>query len=230
MLKKIKHLLKKTPTYKNDNVKEHDNFRLMHESYNPYPNDPDFVYDAWLPQIMSFAKDIYPYLEKYVQDYRQDDTISLLDVGGGIGAGTEFFRSKLQRFLYLNEKKSQLHATILELDLKHKEWAEHFYPKCNFINTDIFNIHSEYDFVTASHVIEHVIKPFDFIRQLKKITRDKVIIYAPYNEEISDPPGSHVVSITMDLIESLDPIEVALIHSDGWVSGQCILAVFNGIK
>lgn len=210
-----------------------DTFRLMHECYNPFPSEPSFVFDKWLPQILAFAREIYPTLESYVKDYPTNSNISLLDVGGAIGAGTEFFRARLQRFVTAQMgKSSRIEATILETDLQCKEWAEHFCPKCKFINDSIFDITLKYDFVIASHVIEHIFEPFDFIHKMQTLAKDKVIIYAPYNETL--PPehissARHVTSITMELIESLSPIEVKLITSAGWGGDNgCILAVLSG--
>jgi SAM-dependent methyltransferase len=209
---------------------------LLYDCYNPFPSDPDFVFDRWLPQIVSFAKDIYPVLEgnvkKYIENFSQCDKISLVDVGGGVGAVTEYFSSRLQRFLAVEMKKDvPVNATIVDTDLRHREFAEHFYPKCQFFAKKIDEIDDKFDFVIASHVIEHIEEDeiSDFINTLKQMAKIRCLVYAPYNENMVDHINAqHKTSITLELIESFSPVEIKLINSDGWSLGECILAVYDG--
>lgn len=49
---------------------------LMAEAYNLFTNNPDFIYKSGLPQIITFAKEIYPSLEEIISSQTLENNIT----------------------------------------------------------------------------------------------------------------------------------------------------------
>ena len=71
----------------------------------------------------------------------------------------------------------------------------------NYIVADISSIPTgSYDYVFASHVIEHIPDPIPFCEELKRIAKKKVICYTPFDE--IDPIADHH-TINMNKLQSI---------------------------
>lgn len=107
------------------------------------------------------------YLKKIFENYDRNDSFSLIDVG--CGGGT-----------FLNSVK-------------------HYFPNSNIVGVDVsqsaidsleangikgicsslydFSINQKFDFIVSSQVLEHLNKPYEYIKKLKNLSHDKTICF-----------------------------------------------------
>lgn len=195
--------------------------------------DIRWVENAAIPQSLVFMADMLPTIQKYARDYPYGTLLTCLDVGCGTGAAAQFI-ALLHRsnFLGFRMKVDAIDATSV-----YERYVKLFFPDVGFSTCDATNLPQEsaWDFVTCSHVIEHVARPREFIDKLRRHSKDKLFIYAPFEEDPANLVPGHINSFDEAFIEDLEPVEWKLIDSLGWKKGfgregaqRCFLCVLNG--
>ena len=186
------------------------------------------------PQSIIFAKDIFPQIKEDVCEYLvkkpQTNNINILDIGGGTGAGSEYIRAQLQISIAkaFPERVCKVNMTMIETAGEYEEWCSRFYPKITFLKADIFTHEKIYDFVICSAVIEHIEAPFEFINRMLGMAKEKLFIYAPYNEHPLSEDG-HIVKIDDEFINALDAPKLTFVKSKAWrFKGGMVLITLPG--
>lgn len=182
---------------------------------------------GWGAQSIQFAIDCIPHFHRILkQHYRRKDDLSLLDVGGGSGAGANVFALlHSDRIVY-----SKLKVDVIDYLPLREKWVKAVYPNLNYRVADVYDLVDErWDFVFCSHVIEHVPNPEKFCQQLTRICKGFAFIYAPYKEVERIP--AHINTITEDLFQNFNLESLEIFNSMGWhadkLEDKCILAIIN---
>lgn len=202
----------------------------LFDAYEP-TEQPNFTLTRSAPQSLAFAKEMLPRVTAMVDAFLNDSPdateVTLADVGGGIGAGTEFIRAQLSIHLARTRPRPvSVRVTMIENAPEYAEWCRRFYPGVDFMCADIYEHTVTYDFVLSSHVIEHVDAPIEFVARMRRMAREKLLVYAPYNERPLKAYG-HVNTIDDALIAKLDSPTVTLVRSKAW-RGGCVFLEFRG--
>lgn len=182
---------------------------------------------GWGAHSIQFAMDVIPELHKVMlKYYTRRQTLKLVDIGAGSGAGTNVFA-----MLHTSDDVfSRLQVEAVDQVATRKRWINFMYPRVKYTVGSLEKLRSrQWDFVYCSHVIEHTKDPRDFVKHLMRICKGFAFVYAPYNE-VDRIPG-HLSTITEKVFEGL-PLESLIIrHSMAWkpqAEGyQCILAVID---
>lgn len=227
------HLRESTTTATNFYGKQ---LSMLFETYDPfYPGcSDDFTFGRWFPQSVTFAKEILPFLQEIMSTYIRENQavteISIADVGGGIGAGSEYIRARMQIYFHKTENNNVIiNMTCIDTNKSFKEWCNHFSPKIIFQHGNAFNMIEKYDYIISSHTIEHVEQPYMFGEYLAGLARKNVFIYAPYNEfPLPKETSGHINTIDDTLINKLNPLKVVHINSAGYGQKDCVLFVLPG--
>lgn len=81
---------------------------------------------------------------------------------------------------------------------------------------DIYSVEKTYDFVMASHVIEHVPEPLRFVRQLQKLSTKGTFVVAPYKERADLLSPGHLNIFNEDILNALSATKIHIVKSRGW--------------
>lgn len=162
------------------------------------------LHSLWDSQSVAFMVDLIPYFLDILKDddahaYWIHEPMLLLDVGARTGAGSDLLGS----MFFGGASRRRAVVDVLDIDPTFAEFVEktkRFVRR--YIVSDISAIPTgAYDYVFASHVIEHIQDPGPFCEELKRISRKKVICYTPFDE--ADPIPSHH-TINMDTLRSIN--------------------------
>jgi SAM-dependent methyltransferase len=196
-----------------------------------YPNfgNIDFFEKDMTPQSMQFMIDLLPTIRKLISGWPSKKILEVLDVGTATGAGANLLATLFKGEFFGVKMK------VDALDRKNNKYDPYpiiSFPNINYIVADIFDLDKNitWDLIVCSHTIEHMSDPFPFITQLQKLARRWVLIYCPFDEYTLIP--GHEISITKDIVDSLQPSVVEILDSPGWSSitedRKCILFVLQG--
>ena len=186
-------------------------------------------FHEWIPQSLQFTIDILPYVRRLIKNWPITETLNVLDVGAAHAAGTHLL-AVLFRSNFFGIK---MKVDALEIDDKYKEFSEQRFPEVNYIVKDIFEMDStnKWDLIICSHTIEHLKDPILFMKKLCELSTGWVLLYAPFNET-GIRPENHISTITMEMVDSLNPIFSEIFVSPAWDrpegDRQCILFVLKG--
>lgn len=162
-------------------------------------------------QNKQFMIDLLPRIQSWLNNFPIDSEFSVLDVGPSWGLGTNLLANLYKR-PYLGYK---LDVTALDITDYHLPYIRAFCPYVRHDVIDLFDIEQQYDIVICSHVIEHVEKPLDFVRQLINTAKRMVFLAAPYNEK--EPRASeHINTIDDNFLSELNAEKIEIIKSAGW--------------
>ena len=212
--------------------KEKKTLLMLFDIYEPIEQNFTFIRSS--SQSITYAKDIFPQIKEAVFEYLiklpETKVINISDVGGGCGAGSEYIRAQLQIQIAKSfpQRTVKINMTMIEQAGWYEEWCNRFYPKIIFLKDDIFFHEKIYDFLVCSAVIEHVEAPFDFIERMQNMTKEKIFIYAPYNEHPLSPDG-HINKIDDEFLNVLNPQKLTFIKSKAWrFKGGMVLIILPG--
>lgn len=210
------------------------NLPMVFEAYDPFaPESSDFTFQRWLPQSIQFSKEILPLIQETISIYLKNNPnvneVTIADVGGGIGAGSEYIRARLQIYFdKIEDRDITINMTVIEINKAHKEWCERFSPKIIFQYHNISNLDEKrYDFIISSHTIEHVEQPSVFIEAMQQLARKNVFVYAPYNEPLPSKTAGHINTISDHFISQFMPLRKLRVNSEAYAL-PCVLFVLPG--
>lgn len=150
------------------------------------------LHSLWDAQSVSFMIDLIPYFTDILRDddnyeYWVKDVLSFLDVGARTAAGSDLLGS----LFFGGACRRQAYVDVLDID---STFADYVKATKRFVRDylvmDIAQVPDKsYDYVFASHVIEHISDPLPFCNELRRIAKKKVICYLPFDE--SNPISDH---------------------------------------
>lgn len=155
------------------------------------------LHSLWDSQSVAFMVDLIPYFLDILRDddghaYWIHEPMLLLDVGARTGAGSDLLGS----MFFGGASRRRAVVDVLDLDPTFADYVrktKRFIR--NYIVEDISRIPAGvYDYVFASHVIEHIPDPIPFCEELKRIAKKKVICYTPF-DEINPIHDHHTVNM-----------------------------------
>ena len=181
-----------------------------------------------IPQSLIFYSELFPALFNFLETTEGiRKQLSILDVGAGVGAGTnllsEIFRGPMSGF--------EVNFFAIDNVLEYKKASQILYPRVKYFLSDLKDLDSEsFDFVISSHVVEHMpqSESLEFVRECHRVSKRGTLIYAPYNEPVELLNLYHFTSINDQYLELLEiPIATSnFIESAGWMdtngSRNCI--------
>ncbi len=154
--------------------------QLVRDTVSHAGLDPRVFVAKGIPQSRLFMLDVIPLLNRLYEHAPEGERNTLMDVGPQNFAGTALVADLHGRQSYTRLK---LDITAIDLHDKFALLKELIAPGVEFLVGDIYKLEKRtWDTVVASHVIEHVPRPLDFVRRLQQLARDYVIIACPWNE------------------------------------------------
>jgi len=169
-----------------------------------------------IPQSIQFMIDCLPYIRKLLKKFPIESTVDFLDVGTGSGAGANLLGTLYRGGFFEGKYKIRLDALDWQEELS--SYAKYYFPDINYITTDLFThkFDKVWDIVFSSHMIEHTEDPKKFVEKLISLSKQFVLIYAPYEEDKLS--SEHIAHITPEFAMGFDPEFVEVISSPAWYS------------
>lgn len=164
-------------------IEAHTNERnaLLRESlHSKGIMDADLFIQKGVPQSLLFMVEIIPVIHELYAHEPENIRKSVLDVGPQNLAGTALLRD-----IHSAESYNRLKLDVQALDItdKFQDFGKIIAPGVDLLVSDIFEIKERtWDFIIASHVIEHVSEPAQFVRRMQELATDFVIIACPWRE------------------------------------------------
>jgi hypothetical protein len=144
--------------------------------------------------------EIIPFLHKLYLPLPELETKTVLDIGPLNFAGTALLASIHSRN---SPNRLRLKVSALDIESRLAVMKEIVAPEIEFICGDLYKLKNRiFDFIIASHVVEHVPNPMSFIRAMQEISRDFVIIAVPWMEEFP-LTGSHINVIDKAFVDGV---------------------------
>ena len=191
--------------------------RLCAVAYNKLDpadyRDWQWFAELYRPQSMIFYSELFPTLFDQLSKFQCGQNSSVLDVGGGSGAGTQLlaqmFRSGLSGYTG--------RFTVIDIDPVWQSFSEVLNGLVDYIVGDVFQVKDKsFDIVVCSHTIEHIREDFasSFVRKCVAICRKFALFYAPFEERDLIP--GHLFSITNTFLTQFKPCFLEIRNSAGW--------------
>lgn len=204
---------------KDDIVRKIENFHqtkreLMIEAISSTGvEDAEKFIDKGMPQSRLFMVDIIPYIHRLYQHLPEGTWKSAVDIGPENFAGTQLLANTHSAGSFCRMK---LKVTAVDITPRFEVLRPLVAPDVEFFVGNIFNVQDrKWDFSIASHVIEHVQNPLAFARRLQEISRDFVIIAAPWNEFPLKTPG-HINTISKSLVREMGARDLQIFTNYSW--------------
>jgi len=181
-------------------------------------------------QSRAFMIEMLPHIWSHLRTYPAGSTFTVLDVGPGAGYGSELLAS-LHNTDFLGYR-----LVVDTVDLS-TDYADVIRFHSKFIRNnryeDIFEMSDTYDIVIASHVIEHVENPLEFVNRLREFARQRVFVYAPFDEPQEALTPGHISVLDKAFLANFNNDEWTLVHSIAWGAFldppyQCLLLNLPG--
>lgn len=142
--------------------------------------NPEKTIDKEIPQSALFMVELIPIIHRLYMDLPANALKTVLDIGPSSFGGTALLAN-------LHAKQSfnrlKLNVSAVDITARYQLLQKIVAPNIDFFVCDVFLIKNRvWDFVVCSHVIEHVHKPFEFLRQLQSLAKDFVLVSCPWAE------------------------------------------------
>ena len=196
--------------------------------------DLDWLETAASAQSLAFMTDILPTFHEYSRSYPYGARLRVLDVGCGPAAGSNLLAAMhASSFLGV-----QVTVDALDTRAVYDRYIRIAFPRVNHLVGDLDGLDPAlaWDFVISSHTVEHVPDPAAFLLRLQRRAIDKVLVYAPLDEDMATASQGHVNRIDAQLFAPHRPVALKTIRSVGWRKSsapddptECILAVLPGL-
>ena len=166
-------------------------------------------------QSVGFTTDLIPVFQGIIRQVKLHlkppfgTRYSVLDVGTRTGTGADLIARLFHGYMSV-----RLDVDVCDLDPTYKTYSDAF-NSCirNYFVEDAFKLNQEYDFILASHTIEHVDDPAGFVKRLAGLSRYGAIFYCPVNE--TDPITGHR-TVTTDDVKAFGAVKMWIIDSWWW--------------
>jgi SAM-dependent methyltransferase len=186
------------------------------ELYTPPPGAPHQTLE-WLEsyvvvQSMQFMIDCLPMIRKLLFGKQRRETVTVLDVGTGTGAGANLLATLYQSdFL-----GPRLKVDALELAPHLKGYAQAKFPLVNYIVGDVLTWGNPgpWDIVICSHTLEHTEDPEGFVFHLAGLAKLWALFYTPWKERELIP--GHLARIDRHFLERVGSKLHEVIESPAW--------------
>lgn len=176
------------------------------------PDAEKFI-DKGMPQSSLFMIDIIPYIHRLYQHLPEGVWKSAVDVGPENFAGTSLLANTHAATSFCRMK---LKVTAVDITPRFELLRHLMAPNVEFLVKNIFDISDrKWDFAIASHVIEHVPQPLQFVRQLQSVVKDFVVIAAPWSEHPLKTPG-HINTISKALVREMGARDLQIFTNYTW--------------
>lgn len=163
-------------------------------------------------QSLQFMVDLLPHIQKLIGTYPRKTKFTVLDVGPGLGTGTELLAQMYSRVRLGYRMK----VTAIDITTAFRDYLLAIAPRVTFVHGDVFEREEKYDIIIASHVIEHVPDPIGFSKRLQELANIAVFVAAPYDEPADKLIPGHIQVIDDAVIDALKPTSYELVHSASW--------------
>lgn len=161
-----------------------------------------------IPQSMIFYIDLLPIVYQCSIALGRSP-VRICDVGAATGAGANFVRTAQDHLLGWPTE-----MTCYEINPMYREYAQSRYPHVAYSVGDFFQDDIHFDIGIASHVVEHVPDPVDFVERLAGRVQ-LLVVYVPYRERNLLP--RHRTRFDADLISRMPGVIWArIMRSIGW--------------
>lgn len=144
---------------------------------------------------------------------RRGQVFSWLDVGPGAAYGTGLLAD-----LYSGKSLGYtLDVSTIDIRGGYKNLISMESPNIkNHIVGDLFKLDLQFDYVSCSHVIEHVPDPVNFVKRLQEIASKRVFILTPWKEREDILTKGHCNIFNEKFIEELGNPEYRTYRSIAW--------------
>jgi SAM-dependent methyltransferase len=164
-------------------------------------------------QSLQFMVDLLPYLQKKLATYPRGRSFDVLDIGPGTGMGTALLAQLYSPPARLGYK---MNVKAVDISPLYSDYIRVISPRVPFLKDDIFTHSPRYDFVIASHVIEHVPDPVAFCHRMQELAREAVYVLCPFNEPADKLTKGHVNVIDAATVEAMKPTWHLEVNSVSW--------------
>jgi 2-polyprenyl-3-methyl-5-hydroxy-6-metoxy-1,4-benzoquinol methylase len=193
-----------------------DRNKLMREALAVNGIDPvtiEKLIKKGIPQSQLFMVEIIPFLHKLYLNLPELQTKTALDIGPLNFAGTALLSSIHHRS---SPNRLRLQVSALDIESRLAVMKEIVAPEIEFICGDLYKLKNRlFDVVIASHVVEHVPQPAKFMRAMQEISKDFVIIAAPWMEEFP-LTRSHINVVDKNLVAEVGGEDLQIFTNYCW--------------
>lgn len=178
----------------------------------------EWLEKTFITQSIIFYADLLPAI--YQCSISLGKPVRICDIGSASGAGANFVLNALNSLLGWPAE-----MTCFDLDRRYSRYVEVKFPNLIYNVGDIFDHEQDFDLCIASHVIEHVQRPKDFVGAILDRTK-LAICYVPYREEKLIP--GHINRFDNESIGDMPGlIWGRIMRSTGWrTESSSAVAVF----
>jgi SAM-dependent methyltransferase len=185
---------------------------------------PDFLLDKADTQAVGFMVDVIGMLRSTLMPRAIGASLSVLDLGGKSGAGSQLLGYLGQAGSF---SKAKLGVTCADIDTTFRDYCRARHPHVEYLDTDVFTTGRLWDIVIASHVVEHVPHPTEFVRRLRSIARQYVVLAFPYQEDAAHLIPGHLHSLGHDFLRAIGPVRYEIYDGLFWSQSLCCIAVID---
>ena len=175
--------------------------------------NPDLCIDKDIPQSTLFMVELLPVIHRLYLKLPSNTQKTVLDVGPSCFGGTALLAN-----MHTEKSFNKLKLKVSAVDIL-DQWRplqELFAPNVEFFVQDIFTIENRvWDFITCSHVIEHVADPVAFLKRLQALAKDFVLVACPWEENPIQTNG-HINTISGDLVSTVGGRDLQTFVNYSW--------------
>ena len=175
--------------------------------------NPEKTVSKGMPQSLLFMVELIPFIHGLWGHLPEGSRRTVLDVGPENFAGTALL-AKLHAPDSFNRLK--LEVSALDISDEFVLLGELIAPEVELLVRDVASIRDRvWDMVIASHVIEHVEDPVEFMKELQKRAREFVVIACPWREDPVVTPD-HVSTIDKEVVMAAGARDLTIYTNFSW--------------
>lgn len=188
----------------------------------------DLVLNKANPQSIGFMTDILGVLRAHLLPrHAAGQHFSVLDLGAKTGAGSELLGMLGHGRTY---SKLKFSVTSADIDPTYRAYSAAQNRHVEYLNADVFTTGRQWDIVICSHVIEHVPNPLAFVKQLRGLAKQYLVMAFPYGEDPAKRIPGHVNSLDHAFVRALAPARYDIYEGLFWGQSLCCVAVIETAK
>ncbi len=175
--------------------------------------NPEKHVSKGMPQSLLFMVELVPFIHGLWGHLPEGSRRTVLDVGPENFAGTALLAQ-----LHAPDSFNRLKLEVSALDISDQFalFKELVAPDLELLVQDVSSIRGRsWDMVIASHVIEHVENPVDFMRHLQDLAREYVVVACPWREDPIVTPD-HVSTIDKEVVMAVGARDLTIHTNYSW--------------